>query len=368
MKNLDFALHAIDSSKKFINSLNKKDFKKFAPTKSSLNNGSELLSLGFSTFGLKLYYMLGEWDKLSDSERKEWIDYINSFQKNYKNLPKNSFLDNVLINHYSKFSPSSLLKDLIRSILNFLPIFQYDTNSIKFKKAVNAETKQAISTIYQVGFLNSKPYIPEQNDDLSVKEYLNSLNWSTPWSSGAQFASMCVYSKINSSEYDDLLQEFIASIANSDTGSYYTTKPNHSREIINGAMKVLTGLDWLDYEIHYPEKLIDYCINNKPVMEGCDIVDYIYVLYRCSAQTDYKKEAILKIFDDSIDDIKKLFHEGSGGFSYFRNKSQTHYYGVPITDGENEPDLHGTLLCIWALMMILDANKQLEEHYKLIKP
>ena len=42
-------------------------------------------------------------------------------------------------------------------------------------------------------------------------------------------------------------------------------------------MKVLTGLDWLDSQIHYPEKLIDYCINNKPLMEGCDIVDYIYV-------------------------------------------------------------------------------------------
>ena len=58
MKNLDFAIHAIDLSKKFINSLNNEDFKKFAPTISSLNNDSEQLSLGFSTFGLKLYYML----------------------------------------------------------------------------------------------------------------------------------------------------------------------------------------------------------------------------------------------------------------------------------------------------------------------
>lgn len=368
MKNLDFAQHAIISSKKFIKRLNNEDFKKFAPTLSSLGNGSKILSLGFSTFGLKLYYMLGEWDKLSDIEKKEWIDYINSFQKNYKNLPKNSFLDSVLINHYSNFSLSGFFKDTIRSILNFLPIFQYDTNSIKFNKAVNAETKQAISTIYQVGFKNSKPYTPEQNDDLSVKKYLNSLNWSTPWSSGAQFASMCVYSRINSSDYANSLKEFITSIANSDTGSYYTTTPNHSREIINGAMKVLTGLHWLECEIHYPEKLIDYCINNKPVMEGCDIVDYIYVLYRCSSQTDYKKDVILKIFDDSIKDIRKLFHEDSGGFSYFRNKSQTHYYGVPISDGENEPDIHGTLLCIWALMMILDANNYLEDHYKLIKP
>ena len=133
MKNLDFAIHAIDLSKKFINSLNNEDFKKFAPTISSLNNDSEQLSLGFSTFGLKLYYMLGEWDKLSNSQKKEWIDYINSFQKNYKNLPKNS-LDNVLKNHYSKFSLSSFLKDLIRSILNFLPIFNMIQTVLSLKK------------------------------------------------------------------------------------------------------------------------------------------------------------------------------------------------------------------------------------------
>ena len=28
----------------------------------------------------------------------------------------------------------------------------------------------------------------------------------------------------------------------------------------------------------------------------------------------------------------------NGGFSYFRNKSQTHYYGSKISNGLNEPD------------------------------
>ena len=82
-----------------------------------------------------------------------------------------------------------------------------------------------------------------------------------------------------------------ASIANSNTGSYYTTTPNHSREIINGAMKVLRPRLVRVWN-SLPRKWPDYCINNKPVMEGCDIVDYIYVLYRCSAQTDYKRRNI----------------------------------------------------------------------------
>ena len=53
-------------------------------------------------------------------------------------------------------------------------------------------------------------------------------------------------------------------------------------------MKVITGLDWLE-KIHYPEQLIDFCLNNVPVNEGCDIVDYIYVLYKCSEETDHRK-------------------------------------------------------------------------------
>ena len=74
-------------------------------------------------------------------------------------------------------------------------------------------------------------------------------------------------------------------------------------------MKVLTGLDWLDSQIHYPEKLIDYCINNKPLMEGCDIVDYIYVLYRCSKETEYKKQEILKILMNQLMTLEIYFRK-----------------------------------------------------------
>ena len=62
------------------------------------------------------------------------------------------------------------------------------------------------------------------------------------------------------------LNNFIDKIVSKETDSYYTNT-NLFEGNYNGAMKVLTGLDWLDSQIHYPEKLIDYCINNKPLME-----------------------------------------------------------------------------------------------------
>ncbi len=368
MKNLKFATSSIESSREYLKTLNSNDYKNFKPAKSGLTKNGESLRLGFSTYGLKLYFMLGEWDKLSNSDKKEWIDFLNSFKKNYKNFPKNSFIDDTLYNHYTKFSISNSSKDIIRSTLNKFTNRNYDTNNTKFQKAINADTKQAIATLYEVGYISQEPYMPEHNSTEQIKNYLNSLNWETPWTSGAQFASYCVYSKINSNIHNEVLNNFINKIVSKETGSYYTNTPAHSREIINGAMKVLTGLDWLDSKIHYPEKLIDYCISNKPLMEGCDIVDYIYVLYRCSKETEYKKQKILEIFDESINDIKDLYHVKDGGFSYFKNKSQTHYYGVNITQGNKTADIHGTLLCVWALMMILDANNKLDLNFNLIKP
>jgi hypothetical protein len=368
MKNLSFALKAVDSVPSYIMSLNSKDIKSFVPSKEGLTLDGQNLALGLSTYGLKLYYMLGEWHKLNESYKLEWINFINSFQKNYKNLPKNSFVDDVVHNFYTHKDISMLSKDSLRKILNLLPNFNFETNDIKFKKAINAETKQAIATLYQVGHQHQKPYVPSVFESGNVKSYLDSLDWSKPWTSGAQFASLCVYSKVNEERNKDLLISYSDSLVNPETGSYYKQTPSHSREIINGAMKVLSGLDWLDSEIHYPEKLIDYCINNKPITEGCDIVDYVYVLYRCSKQTDFKKKEILQIFDESIGEIRKLYYKNLNGFSYFKNKSQTHYYGVKISDGKNVPDLHGTLLCTWALLMILDTTENLKSDYKLIKP
>ena len=54
--------------------------------------------------------------------------------------------------------------------------------------------------------------------------------------------------------------------------------------------------------------------------------------------------------------------------TYFLNKSQTHYYGIKITNGLNEADLHGTLLLVWALSMILNISENENLSWNIIKP
>ena len=39
-----------------------------------------------------------------------------------------------------------------------------------------------------------------------------------------------------------------------------------------------------------------------------------------------------------------------------------------ITDSLKTPDLHGTLLCLWAINMILDNIERLEDDKQIIKP
>ena len=68
-------------------------------------------------------------------------------------------------------------------------------------------------------------------------------------------------------------------------------------------MKVLTGLDWLDVDIHHPKNLIDTCLSSSIPDEGCDVVDLVYVLYRCSEATDYKKDEIIKFYKLILDKI-----------------------------------------------------------------
>ena len=55
-------------------------------------------------------------------------------------------------------------------------------------------------------------------------------------------------------------------------------------------MKIISGIDWIDGTVHYPEKIIDYCLNVNLNNEACDVVDLVYVIYKCSTQTNYKEK------------------------------------------------------------------------------
>jgi hypothetical protein len=347
----------------FLRSLETGENFKYLPVNEGLLPAGEDLSLGFSCYSLKINYMIGEWEKLDKIKQKDWISYINSFQSNFNGFPRNSYVDGGYIKNINKKNVLLVSKNIVKSSLNKLKIKEFETPNDRILNSIRAESKQAIATLYQVGGKNLNPYLDFPSSDEGILDFLNNLDWTHPWHAGAQYAGLCVFTKTQEFEnkHVDILRSYADKLVDKDTGAYFAGPQPNNTELINGTMKMLTGFDWLDINIHYPEKLIDMCLSIIPQSEGCDIVDIIYVLYQSSKSTDYRKSEILKYLENLVELINMHSFEHTGGFSYYINKSQTSYYGVKFSKGLNTPDLHGTTLLIWALSMIkflIDENSE----------
>lgn len=348
--------------------LKKEELDSFYPLKRGLTKAGKNLNMGFLCYALKIMYMSGEWDNLSNTKKNNYQNSLNYFQEtNFKNY-NNYFIDEALIEGYESLFTTLNAKYFVKTALSFATKNKYETKKNALFKAINADNKQTISTLNELNLPYSKEFEYTFSNEIQIIDYLDSLDWSAPWSAGAQFSSICTYSNIFNLNFKETLLAYSNKVLNSETGSYHSSTTRDSRQIINGAMKVITGLDWLDEKIHNPKKLIDYCLENQPYLEGCDIVDFVYVLYKCSNQDSYRRNEVSSLLLNLLNKIMQLHFPEEGGFSYYKNKSQTHYYGLIISKGLKEPDLHGTLLCLWAINMILDLLEVLPDNIKIIKP
>lgn len=353
----------------FIYSLKISNFQYNIVNKNSTKAGKKI-KLGFSTFALKSEYILGNISKYDYDYLNDWVKYLNNFQTSeYKNLPQNSYVDKEYYKLINKFEFDFLIKYGAKKILKKGNNKSKNTLVNEF---ILAESKQAISTLNQIGFKNTYNYIVPELDVDKIENYINSLNWEYPWNAGAQVANLSVLLQTqdvpNKNEVRKIINNKIKLLANREDGFYYQGNIKNYNELINGSMKILTGLDWLGEEIHYPEKLINSCIRNKPESFGCDLVDIVYVLYFCSKQLNnqYKYKEISNFFSDINEIIEKHYFPDIGGFSYYLNSSQKYYYGLKVSNGSNEPDLHGTLLLLWAISLI--DNFYGQENFNILKP
>jgi len=96
-------------------------------------------------------------------------------------------------------------------------------------------------------------------------------------------------------------------------------------------------------------------------------VDAVYILYRCSLETGYRRKDIRDYCLTVLSMIEK-HRRPDGGLSYFTDKSQTGYYGVPISTGLDEGDIHGTCLLTWGAAMILELLDANEPGFRIIRP
>ena len=342
----------------------------FLPSIGGVTSSGSKLSLGFSCYALKTYFMTGLWDNLKQNEKNEWANFINSFQNDNLSFPPNSFLDTGYIEGFKNEQYKKILKNTAKIVSTKIGYRKFESINNQLRTFVRAETKQAISSLIQVGSFNKFPYLDFPSDNISINEFLYNLDWNRPWSAGAQYSGICLFTKSQIDKNHHLIENlsnFSNQIVKKDTGGYYINNTPNKNELINGAMKMISGFDWIEQKIHFPEKLIDLCLDTSPSSEGCDLVDIVYVLYMCTKQTNYKKREIINYYKEIISLIKLHYYKEFYGFSYYKNKSQTHYYGVKITKGKDTPDLHGTTLLIWALSMIIEVN-EINLSWNTLKP
>ncbi|MBF0420136.1 MAG: hypothetical protein HQL78_08225 [Magnetococcales bacterium] len=319
-------------------------------------------ALGFSCFAHKIYYSLGLWPRLPPRDQQEWLTFIQSFQDAHGN-PPNAFIDTALIEEIPPPPPLGVQLTLARML-----------SGVKAPRpredAIRAETKQAIATLAQVGAKPWRPFLNFPRTPWTLRRTLKGLNWQSPWSAGAQTAGLAVL--LQTQAPDSILVKtigsFLDSVVDPVSGTYYRgNKAPERGQMINGAMKVLNALDWLEWAIHYPQRLIDTTLSQGPPPAGCHVVDWIYVVHRCGMATDHRRREIQEQCLHIIDLIQ-THQNRDRGFSYQPHQAQTSYYGATISQGLHEGDIHGTCLLVWALTMIADIMEWELPGWRVIRP
>ena len=93
MKEISQLNEWIENVDAFVNDLQKANSYKFNIVINEPTKFGEDLELGFSTYGLKLSYMLGKWKKLDIKEQNKWINFLISFQTTKFKGYENYFID-----------------------------------------------------------------------------------------------------------------------------------------------------------------------------------------------------------------------------------------------------------------------------------
>ena len=296
--------------------------------------------LGNTVFAVKIYYMLGLLNNLTDEEKKEIGNFIKSFQRRNGN-----FYDPLV-------KKLTFWKDKLSALKNL------DFNNFLHKQTIKAETRQAISAL---SLLQEKPNIPYTDFPKTKKEideYLSKLNWEKPWGAGSHFSHLIFFLKngdlVDKENLIDYAINWINKLQHPENGVWYIGNPGLQQKI-NGAMKIITGLKVAEkVNFKCPEKLIDLCLLTKNDRHACDNFNIVYVLKYANELTrfSYKYKEIKEFALQRLAIYKQYYYSEIGGFSFLPKKANIYYYGAKITKGLNEPDIHGTVMFLWGISII----------------
>jgi hypothetical protein len=300
--------------------------------------------LGQIVFAVKILYMHDALVGLAEVQKENLGRAIVSFSD------EDGYISDPLIARRARFR--QFFSGLKKGELSF---FSNDPTR-------RAETRQSLAALMCLGKPPRAPFLHVPYSKQGARDYLAGLDWSKPWGAGSHLSHLLFFYRANRDlfnykveETEELIAEtlrWVDSIQSKRDGAWYLGSPGLS-DRINGAMKVLTGLDALGVtEIKNVERLIDTALEGSNDAHACNNFNIVFVLYMCSRISNYRSSDILNFLENRLTLYGKFYHTGTGGFSFYRGKANAIYYGAKITRGKNEPDLHGTVLFTWGISLI----------------
>ncbi|MBF0289963.1 MAG: hypothetical protein HQM14_19275 [SAR324 cluster bacterium] len=308
-------------------------------------NRSEEWGLGNSVFAAKNYYML---NALTSELKKNISEFILQFQD------PTGYIFDPYIAHQSR---------LRRVVFSFR---SRNFNNLFNEQTKRAETRQSFAALRCVDSRPDVPYMQIPYTKELIREYIYKLKWATPWEAGSHLSHLAFFLMNNYRMFDvhsedinelvDYAFEVVNEFRQTDGAWYDASQAVPKTEKVNGAMKLITALSAAEKtDLDNVNALIDLCLSTLNEGHACNHFNIIYVLSNCHKKSEYRAEEIQQYCLERLDMYKEYYWSEYGGFSFFKRKANSIYYNAKISSGKQEPDIHGTSLLLWGIVLISDV-------------
>lgn len=292
-----------------------------------------------SCFALYLRYLLGDLEKLSNSEKEEWIIYLKSFQDPETGL----FSDPEAANRVVDERHDSIHLDR-----------QFTTFCISALGCLNSKAD------YPLKFLE------DFYDEEYFSNWINNLDWSNSSNSGnkVMFIAICAIYNFEKfgDEYSKALIEnwFDWMDDNQDpvTGFWGTSKNTQYFNGILGFYHQFLIYNYLERDVRYPERIVDRCLflqlpdggfNPEYGGASCDDIDAIHTLVYLYHKFDYRRSDI----ESALRKTKKMILKNQNkdhGFCWSKhNWYDYHRYLDILKNSIKKKDIFYSYLCLRGL-------------------
>lgn len=301
-------------------------------------------------FAMKIAWQTGLWEEWDAQRRQACVEFIQAFQQ------ENGMFFDPWLSQMTSIS----LKDYLGVLLGR---GRWKDLQLRHEQNIRAETRQSASTLLIVG---AKPIYPmplEVANEDDVRRYIQGLNWQNPWSAGSHVSHQLFMLTVNyqcfgqPKNYAELIDEFVSQLTrfyDASSGTWFAGNPSDTLKL-NGAMKILSGLQWLDRPYHNTKTLLDFALQQPFRKDGCGFLNRLFVIQQAvkGVPSGYRQEDIRCLAAEVLETVA-LFRQEDGAFSFFTEHAQTTYYGAPVSRGQRVSDLHGTVMMVWAIAIALE--------------